>query len=120
MNEHLHDKEEEKEKMMKEIEKLKNELKSTNERNEKLRKFNKISEKIDEQLMAQRRTKETNGLGYSSIGPMKIGESSKPKRMKDDKMNNSGMKSMNISKSSCNHCGKLGHKSNISINQPVS
>lgn len=43
----LHDNMEEKEKMVKEIEQLKSELKTKNERNKKLRKFNESSEKVD-------------------------------------------------------------------------
>lgn len=90
MHDHLHDKEKEKEKMMKEIEQLKNELKATNERNEKMRKFNESSKKIDEKFKAQRRTKETADLGYSGTGPMETKESSKSKRMKDDKRKKNG------------------------------
>lgn len=110
MQEHLHDKAEEKEKMMKEIEQLKNELKATNERNENMRKFNESSENIDEQLKS---TKVTTGLGYFSIGPQEIGESSNPKKMKDDKRDKSGIKGMKFSKYFCNYCGKPGHKFDI-------
>lgn len=84
---------------MKEIEQLKSELKTKNERNEKLRKFNEIYEKVDKQLKAQRRTNDTTGLGYPGSGPIETGESSKSKRLKDDKRNYSearGMKSFQI------------------------
>lgn len=116
MQEYLHDKEEEKEKIIKEIEQLKNELKATNERNEKLRKFNESSEKIDEQLKAQRRTKVTTSLGYSRTGPMETRESFNPKRMKDDERDKSGIKGKKFLKYSCNYCGKLGHKSDVCKN----
>lgn len=85
-----------------------------------MRKFNESSEKIDKQLKAQRRTKETTSHGYPGLGPMETVESSKSKKIKDDKRNHSEVKDMKFSKSSYNHCGKLGHKTNDCRNKPVS
>lgn len=105
---------------MKEIEQLKSELKTENERNEKLRKFNESSDKVDKQLKAQRRTKDTTSLGYPGLGPMETGESSKPKRVKDDKRNQSEARGMKYFKFTCNHYGKLGHKTKtVGINRLI-
>lgn len=70
-------------------------------------------------MKAQRRTKDTTGLGYPSLGPMETGKSSKSKRMKDDKRNQSEARGMKSFKFSCNHYGKSGHKTNDCRNKPV-
>lgn len=56
------------------IQKLIEELRSTNERNEKLKRFNKSFEKIYKQLKAQRNIKSTIGLGYEGENKIERGE----------------------------------------------
>ena len=59
----------------KQIHKLNEVLKITNERNEKMKIFNDNSKKIDNKIKAQRKTKRTTSLGYEGDNKTEESES---------------------------------------------
>lgn len=88
-------------------------MKALKERNETLRRYNESSEKLDEQLRAQRKHKDPTGLGFTTQSNKETGESSGVKKGKMEKRERSTeVKGKKTFKTSCHHCGKPGHKTN--------
>ena len=86
---------------------------STNKRNEKLRKFNEHSEKIDEQLKARGKTKSTTDLGYEGNNKTKKFESSRAKNLGYKNQGRTSPKGMKPKKPTYYCFGKVGRTSNV-------
>lgn len=89
------------------------EMMCMNERNEKLRKFNDRSKKIDEQIQAQRRNKSTTYLGYVGNNNIEARESSKDNSLKFKEFGRIYPKGNKPTKPTCYYYGKKGNMSNV-------
>lgn len=109
-----HDRDEACKRLALELYQLKEQMKELEERNETLRRYNESSVKLDEQLKAQRKHKDPTGLGFTGKDTKETGESSGAKTSKKDTKKPLAQKGKKTFNTSCNHCGKPGHRTNDS------
>lgn len=102
-----------------ELYKLREQMNELEETNEILKRYNKNSTKLDEQLKAERRHKDQTGLGFTNEVTNENGEPSRAKAIKKDKKKPLAQKGKNIFNASCKHCGKSDHKTNNCRNAPI-
>ena len=85
-------------KLTQQVLKLTREIRSTNEIDEKLRRFNENFKQIDEQLKPQRRNKSTTNLGYQGDNKIEEGETSKAKILNNDRTRSKFPKGKGVAK----------------------